>query len=665
MDTFLTYTVFGLSTAAIYAVAASGLVLTYTTSGIFNFAHGAIGMFAAFVYWQLRFQWGWPTPVALVVVLFVLAPLFGAILEVGIMRGLEKASEAVRVVVAVAVLSGLVGLALWIWPPNTARPFSGFYPGSKIHIAGAAVTAHQLISMGCAIAVAIGLALILRRTRAGADMRAVVDNRALLVVFGGRPDRVAALSWAIGASLAALAGILIAPALQLSVLPLTLLVVNAYAAAIIGRLSRLPATFVGALIIGLAEAYGVGYLSSRGGFFGGIRPAIPVLILFVALLALPHARLRGQLSRRSLDWFPSPSMSRAVASAGALVVAALVLGPHLGPANLFTANRALALGIVALSLVPLVGYAGQVALCQMSFAGIGALAMANTAPGGSPLGLVAAFVVAAVAGAIVALPALRLRGIYLALATAAFAVALDRWVFIQDAIRLFGRKIPLFGIYSVNVARPRIGGVSFGSNRAQLVLLAMVFALFALLVVAIRRSAYGRMLLAMRESPAACATLGLRLTVTKLSVFALSAGMAGVGGALLGGVHTAVAADTFSFFQTLPVLLLAVVGGIGTVNGAFLGAVLLGLFQAVARIFPSTNNVINVLPGLAGVGLARNPGGLASDLHMAVAGLRAGRPRRRPAESAEVPVEWIGIDRAITPADVAALDAALGMSSAR
>ena len=664
MHNFLIYSVLGLSAGAIYAVAAGGLVLTYTTSGIFNFAQGAIGMLGAFTYWQFTYGWGWPAPLSLVIVLGVVAPLFGAALESGILRGLEQTTEAVRVVVTVAILSALVGLALWIWPPNVARPFPAFFNGDKITIVGAAVTVHQLISMGCAVLVAIGLAVLLRRTRIGTDMRAVVDNRALLVVFGGSPDRVSALSWALGSSLATLAGILIAPTLQLSVLPLTLLIVNAYAAAIMGRLARLPATFVGAILLGLAESYGVGYLSNRGDFLAGIRPAIPVIVLFVVLLILPHARLRGNVSKRSLDWFPSPTVRRSAMYATVFVVLAFVVGPHLSVANMYTVNRAIALGIVALSLIPLVGYAGQLALCQMSFAGIGALTMAYVAPGGSPLGLLAAFVVAAVVGALVAIPALRLSGIYLALSTAAFAIVLDRWIFTQDALRIFGWRIPLFGIYSLQVPRVQMPGISFGSDRAQLVLLAIVFSLVALAVVTIRRSRYGRVLLAMRESPAACATLGLRLTVTKLSVFALSAGIAGLGGALYGGLQTAVPADAFSFFQTLPVLLLAVVGGIGAVGGAVAGTVLLGLFEAISRIWPSTANLIAVAPGLAGIGLVRNPGGIASDLHAAVSMLRSRRRAGAGDEPPEIPLEWIGIDRTILPADIAALDVALGRGHA-
>src|SRR5262245_56785844 len=160
MEQFLTYTILGLTIGATYAVAASGLVLTYTTSGIFNFAHGAVGMFAAFVYWQLAYNWGWPVPVALALVLLVLTPGFGALVETVIMRGLAEATETTRVVVSVSLLACLIGLALWVWPPDMARPFPMFLNGHKVTIFGAPVTAHQLISLGCGLAIAVGLAVM-------------------------------------------------------------------------------------------------------------------------------------------------------------------------------------------------------------------------------------------------------------------------------------------------------------------------------------------------------------------------------------------------------------------------------------------------------------------------------------------------------------------------
>ena len=108
MTEFITFTVIGLATGAIYSIASAGLVVTYTTSGIFNFAHGAIGMFSAFVYWQLRWDegWGgqWPAPIALLFVLFVVAPVVGVLLQILVMRGLEGTSETTKLVIPIAVM---------------------------------------------------------------------------------------------------------------------------------------------------------------------------------------------------------------------------------------------------------------------------------------------------------------------------------------------------------------------------------------------------------------------------------------------------------------------------------------------------------------------------------------------------------------------------------
>jgi len=139
MNEFLIFTVIGLATGAVYAIAASGLVVTYTTTGIFNFAHGAFGMIAAFVYWQLRFEWEWPAPIALFVVLAVLAPAFGAFVELTIMRRLYGTAEVTRVVISISLLLALIGVAIWIWPSET-RAFRTFYQDSEIGLGSKNIT---------------------------------------------------------------------------------------------------------------------------------------------------------------------------------------------------------------------------------------------------------------------------------------------------------------------------------------------------------------------------------------------------------------------------------------------------------------------------------------------------------------------------------------------
>src|SRR5512138_167076 len=234
MDQFLQATITGIATAAILAVAASGLVLTYTTTGIFNFAHGAIGMLGAFAYWQLRFDWGWPAPVALLVVLGVLAPLLGVAIELVVMRGLHDVPEAARVVVSVGLLAALLGAGLWVWPTDRARPLTRFWGNESISVLGVRLTWHEVVAILVAVGLAVGLRGLLHGTRAGLAMRAAVDDRSLSMLNGARPHRSAMLAWAIGCTCAALAGILISPTIGLMHVNLTLMIVNAYAAAMIG-----------------------------------------------------------------------------------------------------------------------------------------------------------------------------------------------------------------------------------------------------------------------------------------------------------------------------------------------------------------------------------------------------------------------------------------------
>jgi branched-subunit amino acid ABC-type transport system permease component len=670
----IAYTIFGLVTASIYAIAASGLVVTYTTSGIFNLAHGAIGMMGAFVYWQFRFAWGWPAWLSLLVVIGVLAPLFGCMLEKVLMRNLADATEATKLAVTIGVLVALVGAALWIWDPQKSRPFPAFYAGHTVSVLGVPITVDQIITIGIGIACAIALRILLYRTRIGIDMRAVVDDRNLVLLNGGRPDRASMLSWALGCMLASVAGILVAPYLQLAVVPLTLLVVNAYAAAVIGRLRSLALTVLGAIIIGLLQSFAVGYLpTSTVTWLQRIPDTIPIIVLFIALLVLPHQRLRPGAVRRVRESFPVPTYRLAFIGSGTLIVVAIVGASILGTQPLFSFSSGLALGVVGLSLVPLLGYGGQISLCQMTFAGIGAVVWAHATSGGSLIGLLLAFGVCALVGALTALPAIRLRGLYLALATAAFAEFCDTFVFGLSSVTVLGHKIPLFGFGSLPAARPHLPFLNDKNDRVYLVVLAVVFCLVGIGIVALRRSRYGRMLLAMRESPAASAMLGMRLAVVKLGVFALSAGIAGLGGVLFAGLSTQVAPDQFSFFQSLPLLLLMMAGGVAMVSGAFFGAMTLGLFNAIASLSRVFNQASSLLPGLVGIGLGKQPNGVVAD----IAALLSGVVRRgKPADASVVPPadvaagqqagaepvwEWVGFDGPLSRQEQERLDDTLGL----
>jgi branched-chain amino acid transport system permease protein len=599
LSEFLAFTIIGIVTGAIYAIAATGLVVTYSTSGIFNIAHGAIGMLMAFMYWELRINHHWPAPIALIVVIFIIAPALGAVIERVLIRRLRGASVAQALVVTVGLMVMLLGIGQSIWTPITGRQLPLFFGQGGFRLLGITVTWHDLITIIAGVAVALFLWFLLSRTRIGIAMRAVVDDRNLLSLNGARPDRVSMLSWALGASLAALAGILLAPVLQLNHVVLTLLVVNAYAAAMVGRLRSLPMTYVGGLALGLVESYAIGYIHLQGWLIG-LRPSIPTFFLFAALLLLPESRLRAaRLAGAISPRVPSRKMS--FVGGAILIGAAVVFSRLLGSGDLIRVGQGLAFALVMLSLVPLTGYGGQVSLAQMTFAGLGAFAMAKVGANGNIFGLVAAGGLAAAVGALIALPALRLQGLYLALSTMAFAVLMDN-LFFQNVLGNLG---------SVPVARLKFLGLHFESERVYFVLLAVAFALLSLLVIWVRRGSFGRKLAAMRDSQVACATLGLSLARTKLMVFMLSAAMAGVAGALFAGLRGAAGPTDFLMFQSLPILLLAVIGGITTASGALIGGLSFALLGVVQEKIPAIGGLTFLLVGFGALSVGRNPNGVS------------------------------------------------------
>jgi len=378
MSSFIAFTIFGLYSGAAYAIAASGLVLTYSTTRVFNVAHGAFGMLLSFVFWDFSVRQGLPTWLAIVLVLFVVAPAIGWFISRFVARGLGDSPVSVSLVVTVALLVLCIGVAQQLYPADTSRTLLGFFPGKSFHVGTAVVTVHQLITILASIAVAAGLYLLLNHTRIGTAMRASVDNPELLRLFGGKPDQVAALSWMIGISLAGLGGILLAPVVGLDTFSLTLLVINAYAAATLGRLTSLPLSFLGAMGLGLLTSYLPAY-GPTDGLLGRLQFAAPAIFLFVVVIAAPQAQLRiGQI--KGIVSAPLPSAPKALGwGAGYLVVIALMAGAMAEP-NLLRTGTALFAGMLILSMVLLTGYGGHVSLAQFSFAGVGALAYAKLRP---------------------------------------------------------------------------------------------------------------------------------------------------------------------------------------------------------------------------------------------------------------------------------------------
>lgn len=616
-QTFFTFLLVGLTIAAVYAISATGLVVTYITSGVFNFAHGAIGMFLAFVYWELLVRRGWPTPLALLVTLGICAPLIGVALDVIVMRRLlAGASVATKLVVTLALLLAFQGFALAIWGIEL-RVVPGLWGDRSYKLLGLVVSWDQTTTVLAAVLVAVGLRLLFRQTRLGVAMRAVVDNPELCAIKGLSPNRVTAASWALGSMLAGLAAILIAPGLNLEVNTLSLLVVSAYAAAVVGRMQSLPATFAGAVVLGVSQTLLIGYLPQDNELVRNLKPAMPFLLLFGALLFRPELRLPERV-RTHAEAAP-PALRTTIAVGAVATVGAAALAGSLSPFQLLIGAKGLIFSCLTLSLVLLTGLSGQVSLMQMAFAGIGAVTLGKL---GSDMpwlaGMVIAAGVAGLVGALIALPVLRLRGIYLALSTLAFAILMDGLV--------FGNSALLGGGDTIAVRRPSIFGMDFTSDRAMFVVTAAAAAVFANVFLAVRRSAFGRMLAAMRDAPNACQTMGMNLVAVKLKVFALSALMAGVAGALLGSFQVRVGALDFLWFRSLTVLLVATIFGITSVSGALIGAlffvvlpeVLRGLGSADGGGVTGSQALQPLIIGLLAIAIARHPEGLAGQLRNAL-----------------------------------------------
>ncbi len=572
MSNFLQYTVFGVMLGAGYAIAATGLVVTYTTSGVFNFAQGAVGMIAAFCYWELVSVVGVPVLGALAVILLAGAPLAGIVVERLFMRRLHGASPERPVMVTLGLTVILTGIGTMIWNPSVERSVNSMISG-QFGLFGINIQYQEVLLIAVAAAVALALRVLFRSTRLGYALRAVVDDPELLAMSGASPNRMSQYGWMLGLVLAALSGVLLAPTQTtgISIEAMTLLVVNGYAAAIVGRLRNIPVTFAAAIAIGLAENYVINYLLPHlpQDLQPDITLALPMVFLFIALVTVPSVRLRavGRLTSARTPRVVGGWESLASGVAFFVVCVLLAVGldntQFRGTTVLSLGGVVMSLGIVALSLVLVIGYSGQITLSQFAFMGVGAFVMGKIAGGGSLLGLLVAALVCAAVGALIALPTIRLRDLYLALATFAFADAVSTGFFPDSRV---------FGSGGVSVGRIVLPGLSFGGDASEFLMVTFFFVLCALIVLALRRSLFGRRLVALNDSPAAYATVGLNIGVTKVAVFAIGAAMAGLAGALYGTVQGVVGTTDFDFFSGLMFVLFVTVWSIRTVSGAFLAA---------------------------------------------------------------------------------------------
>lgn len=612
----------GLAIGCVAALAAVGLLATYRVTGVFNIAFGSNAVFCAYVMWQCVRVWHMSVGVAALLVLGIVAPGVGLLLERLVYRPLRRSGASGLLVATLGVLVLQLGLTFLLWGGRSYVDAPSLLPAGSVRLTGSLRLSYSTIVELCVVAlIAVLLTFLLRATRIGLMVRAVVDDRDLAGALLPA-DRLAAGGWAFGSFLAGVAGVLWAPIYHLDPYSLTLTVLETMGVAVLARLTSLPVAVIAALAIGIAqtELTAVHPAARWQGLVDAFHTNLFVLVLFAALLVLPRSGIRdagpvgGGLHREGARRTSHPgAVSRLPLGALSLVLA---LPLFFDPADLRASLAVPALAVVFVSLVVGTGYAGQISLGQAGYAGLGALFMAKLAEGGVPwlaallLGPLLVVPLGWVTGAVFVNKgiAIHRRGLYLALTTFATAAVVARFVFAQ----------PVF-VGGLVVARPP--GFTDDHWFYALELACLVLAL--LLVRSLHTGPMGRALVALRDSEAAAVSAGIDVRRMKVFVFACAAGLAGLGGALTTSAAEAFNPTDFDPVQGLVWFAAVAVWGVDSAMGAVVGAAAL-----VAVDVGTMVGVSGLLIGLGAVLLGRFPGGI--DAAVRRAGDWLARPVERP-----------------------------------
>jgi ABC-type branched-subunit amino acid transport system ATPase component/branched-subunit amino acid ABC-type transport system permease component len=644
VEKFLSLSVSGAVTGAIFSLVAAGLVLSYSATGIFNFSYGAVAFMSAFVYYQLNTGLHWPIVPAAAFVILVFAPLLGLLLDVAVFRPLARATESAKIMATVGLLIALPALTTWlndqlvntvgfVIPRSSDVTQVGFPSGvgpvPKIDwtLPGKVpFDSNQLSIFIAAAVVAVGLWLLMRHTPLGLQMRAVVDRADLAQTRGINQRTTSRYAWVIGMMLAALAGVVGAPIIgSLNSASFVAIEFVAAAAAVLGGLRSIPLAFVGGLLLGVAQNLVFGYATFAKDI-NGFNSAVPFVFLLVGLVVMARDRRRWggsaaeevpppdyladlPLWRRALPWTVAVAF---------LVVYVLVLADDFWVGVMATG---LTLSLIFLSFVVITGLGGMVSLAQATFvlaAGLTTGMLINRYEWGFLPAMILGVAVTVALSSIVALPALRLGGLPLALATLALAFLGDQVLFQWNWLRntQSGWTIP----------RPVIGPFDMNNNKTFAMFVLLLVGVVTLLIHNLKRSSWGRAIAATRSSEVAANTSGVSVLRVKLGVFALSAAIAGVGGVLYASYQQSI--TNLSVTVVTGLLWLATVVLFGIRRPA--AAVLAGIVSAASPVILSSGFHASYLPsflswngttsaeipailfGLGAVQLARSPDGVIS-----------------------------------------------------
>ncbi|MCW2498525.1 MAG: hypothetical protein JWN87_201 [Frankiales bacterium] len=618
MKLYLSLALGGLPVGAMYALQALGIVIVYKTSKVFNFAAGAIGLACAYFGSTLHSH---GLPIGLVMALVVaLGIVIGVAMELTVRPVRGALAGTVVTLGWLLVLQGGVG---WLYGTQAAtnEPARLVNDDNFVNWGGVLLYSNQqVVILAITAALAVGLALFFRRSAMGTATRAVSEAPDAARLLGIHVDRVNLVAWGLGGAVSGLAGVLVAPLLGgLDTTKLVVFTVQALAAALVGRLSSLPLTFAGGLVLGMLQPV-VKYALRDVPSVKGVEELTAFLVVLVALLFMRRGGRRdvvsGGLVPASVRALPT---GRTALAAFVGVVVAVVLVPLLvddrGNLSRYNLSQVAIWGLATLSLVLLVGVVGQVSVCQAVFMGCGAYGTGIALSHGVPFlpALVLGALLAAAVAALVGLPAIRLQPLELAIATLSLSFTADRFLYSWPPLASDDGSRP--------VPRPGFAGVDPGhvadGQRAYawLALAVLVVACFA--VASLRRARTGAALTALRSSEPATAAMGFSVVSVKLRGFAASGFLAGLAGALYAGLVQGASGASFDFTRSITLLAYAVIIGVASVPGAFLGGLVVTLttldFGGTTEVANGgTTSLTTLCTGLLLIGvLAVAPEGLA------------------------------------------------------
>jgi branched-subunit amino acid ABC-type transport system permease component len=633
MSTVLLFLILGIGAGAVYAMLGLGLVLKYRSAGSIDFAHGAMAMFAAYVFVELRdegrLQLPWPilpheiqisdsmpTAAAMAVTL-VYTALLGLLLYRLVYRPLLRAAPLTKVCASVGIMLVLQRIASLNFGTRS-RSTRAVLPSGSVDLGLVSAPVDRFYFAGVVVVLGVAMAAIYKYTAFGLATRASAENERGAALAGVSAPRIAALNWTIASLLAGLAGMLIAPISTLDPGSYTLFVIPALGAALLARFTSFAGTLAAGLGIGMLQSLltklvvDFEWLPRQG-----LPQAVPFLVVVLALVAfskrLPARGESDSWRQPSLGVPRHPFVYATIAFVGGSVLL-FVLQGSLRAALI----SSIIVGCISLSLVVLTGYVGQVSLAQMALAGVGAFMVGHIGIGANvpfPLSFVLAGLSAVPVGLLIGLPALRFRGVNLAIITLASAVALDAMLF--NTVWFAG------GEAGLPAGSPAIGPIDLGIN-ADGERLRPVFGMFALAVTCLlgiwvarmRLGTAGRIFAAVRSNERAAAASGVNVAVAKLYAFGIASFIAGLGGALLGYQQVSVAPASFGVFASLALLAGAYVAGIGRIAGVVVAGALLSVVGLVPTFLDNLIDFGRYIQLVGGVLLAAtavlNPDGLAS-----------------------------------------------------